>query len=229
MSQVTPVNQIIKNKRKLIFDSDSDGEFEKSLQCNEKIFEYPSTSFHQVEKKKLRLKKKMDTKNSNIDEEKNEQSLKKKNVQEKKTNEENDNHDDDDDDDDDVDFDEELTEMVEDYTRVENNMKEYSLDELNRIGKMTSFQKIIPLAKFPQNKLINVDGWKFVHTQYGKKLVIVINKGKAISFLPERFNKMYNTDEDIERLSYSQVAISYKGKKNIGNGRTSHQLEFVKW
>lgn len=52
----------------------------------------------------------------------------------------------------------------------EKKQKEYSLDELNSVASQ-AYQKIIPLSAVPQNTPINIDEWKFVHTQFRKKLV----------------------------------------------------------
>ena len=104
--------------------------------------------------------------------------------------------------------------------------KQYTVAELNSVNNAQTF---LSLSDVPKNKLINVDGFKFINTQYGRKIVIEIYNSTTIVFLPERYNKLYDSQEDLDKLTCSQVNFFYKGKKQIGNGRWCHDIEFGKY
>lgn len=91
------------------------------------------------------------------------------------------------------------------------------LTRLNIVGNSIEHKLLRDLET---NKPFKTSNWEFINTKFGVKLIVVLdNKFKVV--LPDRFNNF-----NVTELNKSNLMMTYKGLKKMGNGNSLHLIDF---
>ena len=93
---------------------------------------------------------------------------------------------------------------------------------LNFLGKLD--YEVVKLTDIVINQTIPISQFRAVETVYGRRVLIVLEEGKAV-WLPERFKDL--TDEYLEGLNKGKkLLFIFRGKRSIASGREINDVEF---
>lgn len=99
-----------------------------------------------------------------------------------------------------------------------------TLQSLNELGAL-DFQTI-KLADLEQHKPFRINRAFAVQTIHGRRILVHLATLNKYVYLPERFQTLQGTD--LEQINNNpKMALVYKGKKELENGRTANEIQFI--
>ena len=105
----------------------------------------------------------------------------------------------------------------------DQNQQLYNIQELKEI--LNASQEYMKLTDLELNVEYVITDGGIINTLYGNRVQLMLNNKYKI-LLPNRYTNLL-TNDYIQALVINKINLIYKGKKDIYNNQTKHDIVFV--